>query len=346
MAVISRECAAVLDGGQGAVHCVRFTRDGAYAMTAGQDRSVMLWNPARDDGGAAAGPEDARERPPGPRALRTPITTFAGHSHEVLGVAIAADNSRFISCGGDKLVIAWDVATARAVRKLGGHTHRVNAVALNADASVALSAGYDTTVRCWDLRSQMREPIQTLFDAADSVASVVVHAHRLVTGSVDGCARIYDVRKGLLTTHTLGPPVSSVAVSRDGNCVLACTLDDRVRLLDLATGELLASYGGAGRERPPSGAAGGAGARLRAFECRSYKVEAALSSDDAHVVAGSEDGGVHSWDLVSADSFGVLAGHTRAVCSVACHPDIGERGALLTGSHDGTARYWVETAGT
>lgn len=295
----------------------------------------MLWNPALDDD---VGPADEQQHLSGMRVLRKPIMTFAGHSHEVLGLAIAADNSRFVSCGGDKLVIAWDVATARAVRKIGGHTHRVNAVALNSEASVALSAGYDTTVRCWDLRSQMREPIQTLFDAADSVSSVHVHEHKIVTGSVDGCVRIYDLRMGLLTTHTVGPPVSSAVVSRDGNCVLACSLDSHVRLFDLATGELLARYGGSGREVASHGAARGA---PRPFACSSYKLEAALSSDDAYVVAGSEEGGVHLWDLVSSDSLGVLPGHTAAVCSTACHPDVAMCGVVATGSHDGTARLWA-----
>mmetsp|Transcript_316 Transcript_316/g.890 ORF Transcript_316/g.890 Transcript_316/m.890 type:complete len:233 (-) Transcript_316:140-838(-) len=231
------------------------------------------------------------------------------------------------------------------MRKLGGHTHRVNAVALNADASVAFSAGYDTTVRCWDLRSHMREPIQTLMQAADSVSSVQVHAHKLVTGSVDGCVRVYDLRMGVLATHTVGPPVSSAVVSRDGNCVLVCTLDDHARLLDLASGELLATYGAPGRSVIADGGDGAATAAQRApavwsFRCRSYKLEAALASDDAYALAGSEDGGVHMWDLVSAESLGVLTGHTAPVCSTVCHPDLAQC-AVLTGSHDGTARYWL-----
>lgn len=336
MAALPRRCASIIQGHQGPVLCVRFTKDGAYALTAGQDRTVMLWNPNCEQGDVA-GPEAFRASgDDAPRRLRKPITSFAGHSHEVFGVAIAADNSRFVSCGGDKLVIVWDVATARASRKLSGHTHRVNAVALNADASVAFSAGYDTSVRCWDLRSHMREPIQTLDQAADSVSSVSVHGHKVVSGSVDGRVRVYDLRMGELATHTIGPPVSSAVVSRDGNCVLACTLDDRARLIDLGSGELLASYGGSGAELEPAAQA----RRVRTFVCRSYKVEAALSSDDAYVIAGSEEGGVHLWDLVSEESRGVLAGHTAAVCSTACHPDIA-RCALLTGSHDGTARYWV-----
>ncbi len=35
------------------------------------------------------------------------IKTYIGHGHEVLDVAIAEDNSRLASCGGDKLVFYW-----------------------------------------------------------------------------------------------------------------------------------------------------------------------------------------------------------------------------------------------
>ncbi len=37
----------------------------------------------------------------------TSIKTYIGHGHEVLDVAIAEDNSRLASCGGDKLVFYW-----------------------------------------------------------------------------------------------------------------------------------------------------------------------------------------------------------------------------------------------
>lgn len=38
--------------------------------------------------------------------------------------------------------------------------------------------------------------------------------------------------------------VTSMALSNDGNCVLASCLDARLRLLDKASGELLAQYKG------------------------------------------------------------------------------------------------------
>jgi len=248
----------------------------------------------------------------------------------VYGVAISRGNDRFVSCGGDRVVVLWDVSGVRAIRRFTGHEHRVNAVVLNADASVAISAGYDKTVRCWDLRSSSRAPVQVLTDAADSVSSLHVHDTRIMAGSVDGCVRIYDVRAAALATHTVGPPVTCAVMSRDGNCALACSLDDRLRLLDLTSGQVLATYGGA--------AAPGA---QRGYKGSNYKLEASLSSDDAHVLAGSEDGSVHVWDLVSAEERGMLKGHTAPVCALDYHPSPSTH-AMVTGSHDGSARFWVQ----
>ena len=57
--------------------------------------------------------------------------------------------------------------------------------------------------------------------------------------SVDGKVRNYDVRMGQLRVDCIGQPVTSVSFSKDGQCVLASTLDDTIRLLDKDTGELL-----------------------------------------------------------------------------------------------------------
>lgn len=314
-------------GHQGPVLCARFNRDGTYVMTTGQDRNIMLWNPTRVEEG-----EDANVPLDGARVLRKPIKAYTGHSHEVYGVAIARDNASFVSCGADRMVLVWDVATGRAKRKLAGHAHRVNAVALNAEGSVALSAGYDKTVRCWDLRSHAREPIQTLLHARDSVSSVCVRGHVIVSGSIDGCVRAYDLRMGALRTHTLPQAVTCAAVSNDGQCVLACTLDDRARLLDLGGGDLLAQYGGAAGGSEHAGAA--------QYRARSYKLEAGLAADDSHVIGGSEDASIFIWELVSAECVGVLKGHTAPVCALAVHPELSSM-AVLSGSHDGTARLWV-----
>lgn len=62
--------------------------------------------------------------PPAHRAACTQgasIKTYVGHGHEVNDVAIASDNSRIASCGGDKLVHYWDVSTGQVLIAAASH---------------------------------------------------------------------------------------------------------------------------------------------------------------------------------------------------------------------------------
>ena len=62
----------VVDCRQGAVRAVRYSVDGNYCMTAGQDKSVKLWNPNKG----------------------RPLKTYSGHGYEVLDVRGSCDNSQ------------------------------------------------------------------------------------------------------------------------------------------------------------------------------------------------------------------------------------------------------------
>jgi mitogen-activated protein kinase organizer 1 len=74
MATLLREC----KGHSGAVNAIRFTKDGSYAMSCSDDRSVRLWNPHKSDPSKAADNE----------ALV--IKKYDGvHGYQILDVAIA-----------------------------------------------------------------------------------------------------------------------------------------------------------------------------------------------------------------------------------------------------------------
>ena len=68
----------------------------------------------------------------------------------------------------------------------------------------------------------------------------------IIAGSVDGTVRRFEVRAGCVFNDNLGQSVTCVALSHDNLCVLAACLDGCVRLMDKATGTLLAQYRGAG----------------------------------------------------------------------------------------------------
>lgn len=48
------------------------------------------------------------------------------------------------------------------------------------------------------------KPIQVLEDAKDSVTSVTVQEHEILSGSVDGRLRCYDLRMGMVKVDLIG----------------------------------------------------------------------------------------------------------------------------------------------
>lgn len=67
---------------------------------------------------------------------------------------------------------------------------------------------------------------------------------QVLGGSVDGTVRQFDIRMGMMFTDTIHESVTGIAVSHDSNCVLASCLNHSMKLLDKASGELLATYTG------------------------------------------------------------------------------------------------------
>ncbi|XP_070538797.1 WD repeat domain-containing protein 83-like [Ptychodera flava] len=284
---------------QGAVRAIRFNVDGNYCLTCGSDKSVKLWNPHRG----------------------LQLKTYQGHGYEVLDAASSCDNSQFTSCGGDKCVILWDVATGQTTRKFRGHIGRVNCVKFNEESTVILSGAIDSTVRIWDCRSRQMEPIQVLDEAKDSVTSIAVSDHEILTGSADGKIRRYDLRVGQLFADCVGKPVTCVNFTKDGQCALVSSLDNTVRLLDKDSGELLGEYAGHSNTQ--------------------YKIDSCLTETDTHIVSGSEDGKICFWDLVEGTMIQAVNKAGRGpVHSLSFHPT---ESCLLTASETAYSAWRVQS---
>jgi sugar lactone lactonase YvrE len=151
---------------------------------------------------------------------------------------------------------------------------------------------------------------------------------RILTGSADGTARLWDAATGKelarLEGHT--SVVSSVAFSPDGARILTSSNDKTARLWDAATGKELARLKG----------------HISGFS------SVAFSPDGARILTGSLDSTARLWNAATGKELARLEGHTRGVWSVAFSLD-GAR--ILTGSgglldsHDDTARLWDAATG-
>jgi mitogen-activated protein kinase organizer 1 len=126
------------------------------------------------------------------------LQTFNGHSNDVLDAKASCDSSQITSASMDKCVFLWDVTTAQVIRRYRAHHSYVNCVQFNEESTVILSASVDGTVKIWDCKSHNKDPIQVLDEAKDSVTSVSVSDHEILTGSLDQKIRRYDIRKGIM----------------------------------------------------------------------------------------------------------------------------------------------------
>ncbi|PHH63462.1 hypothetical protein CDD81_5841 [Ophiocordyceps australis] len=314
---------AHLLGSSASVHALAYSASpGTYILTGSADRNIRLYNPfpktgssGQDKATAAAGVPEGRL-----------IQTYSAHGYEVLSLAVAGDNERFASGGGDRAVFLWDVASAKTTCRFGGtqgHTARINSVCFAGEGDALLVSGsFDTSVRVWDTRSSASRPVQVLAEAKDAVTALAVRGAELLAGSVDGRVRSYDVRMGRCTTDVIGASVTSLCLARDGRSVLVGSLDSRLRLMDCQNGNCLRAY-----SHPD-------------WRNEQLRVQSLLGAGEKYVVAGDEAatqlndktgcGSVWAWNL--------LTGRLVATVKVPWGPAASDQRRRVIGA-DGRQKY-------
>jgi WD40 repeat protein/class 3 adenylate cyclase len=145
---------------------------------------------------------------------------------------------------------------------------------------------------------------------------------RIVTGSMDQTARIWDAATGaqLVVLSGHGGTVESATFSPDGRRIVTASDDKTARIWDAATGAQLAVLSGHD----------------------GIVISAAFSPDGRDIVTASFDKTVRIWDATTGRQRTVFSGHGDAVESAAYSPD-GRR--IVTASDDKTARIWDAATG-
>ena len=141
-----------LKGHEGYINTVKYSNDYNYCMSGGQDKTLILWNPYM------------------PKLIKTYKNI---HNQEILDFIITNDNSRVVSCGGDKSVFYWDIATGSIIKNFSGHNARINTVAMNKEENVIISGSYDGTMRFWDLKQSKSIEIDCCKHFTDSVTKII-----------------------------------------------------------------------------------------------------------------------------------------------------------------------------
>ncbi|KAJ0184271.1 hypothetical protein K1T71_000694 [Dendrolimus kikuchii] len=264
---------------QQAIRAVRFNVDGTYCLTCGADKKIKLWNPHRN----------------------LLLKTYGGHANEILDAAGSCDSSQIVSCSADKSVILWDVTTGQPLRRYRSQASAVTCVKFNEESTMAISGSIDNTVALFDIASRRQEPVQVLKDAKDSITSIQVTNHEILTTSVDCHTRLYDIRAGKMITDYIGHMITFGTLTHDGQCYILSCADSTIKLFDKDSGELLNTFQG--------------------HESGDLLLENAINEKDSHIISGSKTGEIFYWDLISSSITQKLI-HTKnkATVSISHHP--------------------------
>lgn len=127
------------------------------------------------------------------------VSSLEGHSEAILSVCFSPDGQILASGSGDTTVRLWDMKTSTPFAELKGHTNWVLSVAWSPDGKYLASASMDKTIRIWTADGKYHCLLSGHTQPVTSLAWEPLHKNvncvRLVSGSKDKTARVWDVQR-------------------------------------------------------------------------------------------------------------------------------------------------------
>jgi WD40 repeat protein len=205
---------------------------GTQAVSAIEDTTLRFW--------------DLREGTLVDTLTRSPTQDESKERNTVRRLAVTPDGRSIVSAVGDGNLTIWDLPSGQARRTQEGHTGMVRTVAVTQDGRHAISGGQDGALKVWDLASGKAVATRTLPgspEAAFDVRAVsVLSDGRVLAGHEDGSLVLWDVDAGAVVARWPGEnqSVRGVAVTEGGRLAIAASVDRKVKVLDLASGQEVA----------------------------------------------------------------------------------------------------------
>jgi WD40 repeat protein len=307
-----------LSGHSKSVFSIAFSPDGQMLASGSRDGLVNIWQvfPVAES--------DAIIRK---TQCWSCINTLTEHSNSISSVAVSPNGQILASASWDKTIKLWNLHNGELLRTFNGHSSWVHSVAISPDGKTLVSgsslnvSNFDS-IKVWNLDTG--ELLHTLGGCGELLA-ISPDGQTLISSSFTSSTTpdlridIWNLQTGEWLRTLSSPsnfipedtavvflfPISSLAISPDGQTIACGTEDGKIHLWNFYTEQIIHTLTG-----------------------HLFEVISVNFSPDGHLLAsGSEDATVKLWDLKTKRAIRTLPAGSKSmndlcsVTSVAFSPD-------------------------
>uniref|UniRef100_A0A8C3YUC9 Autophagy related 16 like 1 n=1 Tax=Catagonus wagneri TaxID=51154 RepID=A0A8C3YUC9_9CETA len=257
------------DAHDGEVNAVQFSPGSRLLATGGMDRRVKLW-------------EVFGEKCEFKGSL-------SGSNAGITSMEFDSAGSYLLAASNDFASRIWTVDDYRLRHTLTGHSGKVLSAKFLLDNARIVSGSHDRTLKLWDLRSKVC--IKTVF-AGSSCNDIVCTEQCVMSGHFDKKIRFWDIRsESIVREMELLGKITALDLNPERTELLSCSRDDLLKIIDLRINAVRQTFSAPG------------------FKCGSDWTRVVFSPDGSYVAAGSAEGSLYIWSVLSGKVEKVLSKH-------------------------------------
>ncbi|XP_073481911.1 autophagy-related protein 16-1 isoform X3 [Aquarana catesbeiana] len=285
------------DAHDGEVNAVRFSPGSRLLATGGMDRRVKLWEVIGDKCEAKG--------------------SLTGSNAGITSIEFDSAGSYLLAASNDFASRIWTVDDYRLRHTLTGHSGKVLSAKFLLDNARIVSGSHDRTLKLWDLRNKVC--IKTVF-AGSSCNDIVCTEQCVMSGHFDKKIRFWDIRtESIVRELELQGRITALDLNPERTELLSCSRDDLIKIVDLRANAVRQTFSAQG------------------FKCGSDWTRAIFSPDGSYVAAGSAEGTLYFWNVITGKVEKILGKHhSSSINAVAWSPsgtyvvsvDKGSKGVL------------------
>ncbi|XP_070278538.1 autophagy-related protein 16-1 isoform X1 [Myotis yumanensis] len=259
----------VFDAHDGEVNAVQFSPGSRLLATGGMDRRVKLWEVSGDKCEFKG--------------------SLSGSNAGITSIEFDSAGSYLLAASNDFASRIWTVDDYRLRHTLTGHSGKVLSAKFLLDNARIVSGSHDRTLKLWDLRSKVC--IKTVF-AGSSCNDIVCTEQCVMSGHFDKKIRFWDIRsETIIREMELLGKITALDLNPERTELLSCSRDDLLKIIDLRINAVRQTFSAPG------------------FKCGSDWTRVVFSPDGSYVAAGSAEGSLYVWSVLSGKVEKVLSKH-------------------------------------